>query len=65
MMTKYERTVGRLGASVTGVDPSGSNIAVASRHAAQSVFAIDYRAATAENVARLPARSLILFSPWK
>ncbi|MGC1249757.1 MAG: bifunctional 2-polyprenyl-6-hydroxyphenol methylase/3-demethylubiquinol 3-O-methyltransferase UbiG [Xanthobacteraceae bacterium] len=41
----------RLGASVTGVDPSESNIAVACRHAAQSGLAIDYRAATAETLA--------------
>jgi 2-polyprenyl-6-hydroxyphenyl methylase / 3-demethylubiquinone-9 3-methyltransferase len=41
----------RLGASVTGVDPSESNIAVAIRHAAQSGLAIDYRSATAETLA--------------
>ncbi len=41
----------RLGASVTGVDPSESNIAVACRHAEQSGLAIDYRAATAETLA--------------
>ncbi len=41
----------RLGASVTGVDPSESNIAVASRHAEQSGLAIDYRVATAETLA--------------
>ncbi|MDE1971908.1 MAG: bifunctional 2-polyprenyl-6-hydroxyphenol methylase/3-demethylubiquinol 3-O-methyltransferase UbiG [Hyphomicrobiales bacterium] len=40
----------RLGASVTGVDPSESNIAVAIRHAAQSGLAIDYRSATAETL---------------
>jgi 2-polyprenyl-6-hydroxyphenyl methylase/3-demethylubiquinone-9 3-methyltransferase len=38
----------RLGASVTGVDPSPVNIEVAALHARQSGLAIDYRAATAE-----------------
>ena len=38
----------RLGAVVTGVDPSESNIAVAQGHAAQSQLAIDYRTGSAE-----------------
>lgn len=38
----------RLGFSVTGVDASEENIAVASAHAADMGLAIDYRAATAE-----------------
>jgi 2-polyprenyl-6-hydroxyphenyl methylase/3-demethylubiquinone-9 3-methyltransferase len=38
----------RLGAAVTGVDPSESNIAVARRHAAQSQLSIDYRTGSAE-----------------
>jgi 2-polyprenyl-6-hydroxyphenyl methylase / 3-demethylubiquinone-9 3-methyltransferase len=38
----------RLGASVTGADPSDSNIAVAQRHAAQSGLTIDYRNTSAE-----------------
>jgi 2-polyprenyl-6-hydroxyphenyl methylase / 3-demethylubiquinone-9 3-methyltransferase len=41
----------RLGASVVGIDPAASNIAVAQAHAAQSGLAIDYRCATAEALA--------------
>jgi 2-polyprenyl-6-hydroxyphenyl methylase/3-demethylubiquinone-9 3-methyltransferase len=41
----------RLGASVTGADPSDSNIAVAQRHAAQSGLTIDYRNTRAEALA--------------
>jgi 2-polyprenyl-6-hydroxyphenyl methylase/3-demethylubiquinone-9 3-methyltransferase len=41
----------RLGASVVGIDPAASNIAVAQRHAAQSGLAIDYRNAAAETLA--------------
>ena len=41
----------RLGASVTGADPSDSNIAVARHHAAQSGLAIDYRNTSAEALA--------------
>jgi 2-polyprenyl-6-hydroxyphenyl methylase / 3-demethylubiquinone-9 3-methyltransferase len=41
----------RLGASVTGADPSDSNIAVAQHHAAQSGLAIDYRNTSAEALA--------------
>src|SRR5271155_2470074 len=38
----------RLGASVVGVDPSGSNIAVAQQHSARSGLNIDYRNTTVE-----------------
>jgi 2-polyprenyl-6-hydroxyphenyl methylase/3-demethylubiquinone-9 3-methyltransferase len=41
----------RLGATVLGVDPSASNIAVARDHAAQSELTIDYRNTTAEALA--------------
>ncbi len=41
----------RLGGSVTGADPSESNIAVARCHAEQSGLAIDYRATAAETLA--------------
>ncbi len=42
----------RLGASVVGVDPSESNIAVALQHAARSGLAIDYRNSTVEALAQ-------------
>ena len=41
----------RLGASMVGVDPSDTNIAAASEHAAQSGLTIDYRCTTAEQLA--------------
>jgi 2-polyprenyl-6-hydroxyphenyl methylase/3-demethylubiquinone-9 3-methyltransferase len=41
----------RLGAAVVGVDPSENNIEVARLHAAESGLAIDYRAASAEELA--------------
>jgi 2-polyprenyl-6-hydroxyphenyl methylase / 3-demethylubiquinone-9 3-methyltransferase len=41
----------RLGAAMVGADPSGSNIAVAQQHAAQSGLKIDYRNTTAEALA--------------
>ncbi|HSG95391.1 MAG TPA: bifunctional 2-polyprenyl-6-hydroxyphenol methylase/3-demethylubiquinol 3-O-methyltransferase UbiG [Afifellaceae bacterium] len=41
----------RLGAEITGVDPSPVNIEVASLHARQSGLTIDYRATTAEDLA--------------
>ena len=41
----------RLGASVTGVDPSETNIEAAKQHAEQSGLAIDYRCTTAEALA--------------
>jgi 2-polyprenyl-6-hydroxyphenyl methylase / 3-demethylubiquinone-9 3-methyltransferase len=41
----------RMGASVTGIDPSAENIAVARHHAAESGLAIDYRDTTAEALA--------------
>ena len=40
----------RLGASVTGADPSESNIAAAKLHAAQSGLVIDYRNTSAEDL---------------
>lgn len=41
----------RLGARVTGADPSTTNIEIARLHAAQSGLEIDYRATTAEDLA--------------
>jgi len=41
----------RLGADVVGVDAAGGNIPVAQVHAAQSGLSIDYRHATAEDLA--------------
>jgi 2-polyprenyl-6-hydroxyphenyl methylase/3-demethylubiquinone-9 3-methyltransferase len=41
----------RLGASMTGVDPSETNIEAAKQHAGQSGLAIDYRCTTAEALA--------------
>ena len=41
----------RLGAAVTGIDPSPGAIAIAQSHAAGQGIAIDYRAATAESLA--------------
>ena len=45
----------RLGASMTGIDPSDTNIAAAREHAAQSELAIDYRCTTAEELAETGA----------
>jgi 2-polyprenyl-6-hydroxyphenyl methylase/3-demethylubiquinone-9 3-methyltransferase len=42
----------RLGASVVGVDPAESNIAVARQHAVRSGLTIDYRTGTAEALAQ-------------
>jgi 2-polyprenyl-6-hydroxyphenyl methylase/3-demethylubiquinone-9 3-methyltransferase len=41
----------RLGAEITGVDPSEKNIATASVHAEEQDLAIDYRVTTAEDLA--------------
>jgi 2-polyprenyl-6-hydroxyphenyl methylase / 3-demethylubiquinone-9 3-methyltransferase len=41
----------RMGATVVGIDPSAEVIAAAKLHAAQSGLAIDYRTATAEDLA--------------
>ena len=41
----------RLGATITGVDPSEKNINTAKVHAAEQELEIDYRAATAEDLA--------------
>lgn len=46
----------RMGAAVTGIDPSGEVIAAAEAHAAESGLAIGYRAATAEQIAAEGAR---------
>lgn len=40
----------RLGAEIVGVDPSETNIKIASLHAEQSGLAIDYRSSTAEDL---------------
>ena len=52
----------RLGFSVTGVDASAKNVAVAGRHAGDQGLSIDYRASTAEGLlaAEGPAFDLIL-----
>src|SRR5688572_8413813 len=42
----------RLGAEITGIDPSEKNIATAHVHAEEQDLAIDYRAMTAEELAR-------------
>jgi 2-polyprenyl-6-hydroxyphenyl methylase/3-demethylubiquinone-9 3-methyltransferase len=41
----------RLGAAVTGIDPTARNIGIARHHAEQSGLPIDYRVATAEDLA--------------
>lgn len=46
----------RLGAAVTGVDPSPTNIAVAGLHAERAGVGVDYRATTAEALAASGAR---------
>src|SRR6201996_1517216 len=46
----------RLGATVVGIDPSDSNIAVARAHAAQSGVSVDYRSTTAEALAEAGER---------
>jgi 2-polyprenyl-6-hydroxyphenyl methylase / 3-demethylubiquinone-9 3-methyltransferase len=43
--------VARMGASVTGIDPSEKNIGIASTHAAATGTTVDYRALTAEDLA--------------
>src|SRR5215216_3636493 len=43
----------RLGAEMVGVDPSEANISAAQAHAARSELTIDYRCATAEDLAEL------------
>ncbi len=44
--------VARMGASVTGADPSEKNIGIASTHASESGVAVDYRAVSAEQLAQ-------------
>ena len=46
----------RLGATVVGADPSDDNIAVARTHAADAGLAVDYRVATAEDLAEAGER---------
>ena len=46
----------RLGATVTGIDASARNIAVATLHAENQGLAIDYRTTTAEALVEEPAR---------
>ncbi|MEN3951049.1 bifunctional 2-polyprenyl-6-hydroxyphenol methylase/3-demethylubiquinol 3-O-methyltransferase UbiG [Iodidimonas sp. SYSU 1G8] len=46
----------RMGASVTGIDPSEKNIGTARLHASQTGTQIDYRAMTAEDLAASGAR---------
>jgi 2-polyprenyl-6-hydroxyphenyl methylase/3-demethylubiquinone-9 3-methyltransferase len=46
----------RLGAAMTAIDPSETNIAAAQQHAAQSELTIDYRCTTAEELAEQAAR---------
>jgi 2-polyprenyl-6-hydroxyphenyl methylase / 3-demethylubiquinone-9 3-methyltransferase len=52
----------RLGASVTGIDASSTNISVAALHAQASNLTIDYRATTAEALAQNGARFDIVFA---
>jgi 2-polyprenyl-6-hydroxyphenyl methylase/3-demethylubiquinone-9 3-methyltransferase len=47
----FAEPLARMGAAVTGIDPSPELIAAARLHAAESGLAIDYRAATAEDLA--------------
>ena len=51
MQRELTGSLGTVGATVVGVDPSASNIAVARDHAAQSELTIDYRNMTAEVLA--------------
>lgn len=46
----------RLGARVTGIDPGETNVAIAREHAAAQDLDIDYRTATAEDLAAAGAR---------
>ena len=46
----------RMGAAVTGIDPSSKNVGTALVHAGQSGLEIDYRATTAEEMAASGAR---------
>ena len=46
----------RLGAQVTGLDPSERNITIAALHAKEAGLRIDYRAMTAEDLAESGAR---------
>lgn len=46
----------RLGARVTGIDPAGSGIEAARHHAEEQILEIDYRSATAEDLAEAGER---------
>jgi 2-polyprenyl-6-hydroxyphenyl methylase/3-demethylubiquinone-9 3-methyltransferase len=50
----------RLGAQVTGIDPSESNIAAAKVHAGRSGILIDYRAASVEDMGNLDRFDIVL-----
>ena len=52
----------RLGAAVTGIDASATNISVASLHAKNAGLAIDYRATTAEQLALEGAQFDVVFA---
>jgi 2-polyprenyl-6-hydroxyphenyl methylase/3-demethylubiquinone-9 3-methyltransferase len=52
----------RLGANVTGIDASSTNISVASLHANNNSLTIDYRATTAEQLALEGARFDVVFA---
>lgn len=52
----------RLGAEVTGIDASKRNIAIARQHAAMSKLDIDYRVATAEELAATATRYDIILN---
>ncbi len=45
----------KLGATVTGIDPGGSNIEIAKAHAARSTLQIDYQITTAEDLVKTGA----------
>jgi len=52
----------KLGASVTGIDPAGENIAAAALHAEKNGLAIDYRAATVEALAGSESFDIVIAS---
>jgi 2-polyprenyl-6-hydroxyphenyl methylase / 3-demethylubiquinone-9 3-methyltransferase len=52
----FAEPLARLGANVLGVDPSPASIEVARRHAEDTGAKLDYRAATAEELAAEPRR---------
>ena len=54
----------RLGAQMIGADPAEENIAAARAHAEEAGVTVDYRAATAEELAAAKERSTSYW-PWK